>query len=321
MTQNARLALYIPTTDDADPAEVVTATGVSGAGKVIPTAFNKPSGGLGEAPMDGRQYARKDAAWDVVAPSGGGGSGGLEPAWTMLAAAADPDTDPGAGNLTLAADYMNTQSLTFSGIGAGGEDFLSLVQTLVPGDEIVMRAQDSSSVATIRYSVMGDFEGDTYAKVPVQYVNGWLPSVDAYCEVSFNFVNKLLTVYLPTDGSAPMTGNLTLHSDFPSVNFEYALGGAAGIGSGNENGPRWMILLSNFDGESGGDTGSNFDIRCFSDDGEVSHIPLAISRATGLAVVEADPVDALGIATKQYVDANAGGGGGSLPAIIDGGVF
>ena len=45
MTQNARLAHWLPTTDDADPGEVVQATAASGAGKIIPTVF-----GLGTGP-------------------------------------------------------------------------------------------------------------------------------------------------------------------------------------------------------------------------------------------------------------------------------
>ena len=45
---------------------------------------------------------------------------------------------------------------------------------------------------------------------------------------------------------------------------------------------------------------------------------LLIPRETGLITVEADPVDPLGIATKQYVDAHAGGGGSTAWADITG---
>jgi hypothetical protein len=43
MSQNARLAQWIPTTDDADPGEVVNVTGISGTGRIIPTVFGSAS--------------------------------------------------------------------------------------------------------------------------------------------------------------------------------------------------------------------------------------------------------------------------------------
>jgi hypothetical protein len=68
MTQNLRLATFIPTTDDADAGEGVIATGPSSTGKVIPTVFAAASGGGGgggipEAPIDSTTYARKSANW------------------------------------------------------------------------------------------------------------------------------------------------------------------------------------------------------------------------------------------------------------------
>ncbi len=53
MTQNARLAHWIPTTDDADAGETVTATAVSGTGKVIPTGFTLGAGPPGPAGPQG----------------------------------------------------------------------------------------------------------------------------------------------------------------------------------------------------------------------------------------------------------------------------
>lgn len=44
------------------------------------------SGDVQEAPIDGNQYARKDAGWSVVTSSGGGGSSGGAAAWTLIAA-------------------------------------------------------------------------------------------------------------------------------------------------------------------------------------------------------------------------------------------
>jgi len=66
---------------------------------------------------------------------------------------------------------------------------------------------------------------------------------------------------------------------------------------------RWAV---GFDGD-----GDDLYIERYDDDGVPLGRPITIERVTGLASVEADPVAALGIATKQYVDAIAiptGGG-------------
>jgi hypothetical protein len=74
MTQNARVALWLPTSDDADPAEAVTATGPSGAGKVIPTAFSAAVGPPGPAGPQG--VAGPPGPVGNVGPSGGAGPAG-----------------------------------------------------------------------------------------------------------------------------------------------------------------------------------------------------------------------------------------------------
>lgn len=75
MTQNARIALWIPTTDDADPTEAITATGPSGAGKVIPTIFSAvagPPGPIGPEGPDGPQGPTGN-----VGPTGSPGAQGI----------------------------------------------------------------------------------------------------------------------------------------------------------------------------------------------------------------------------------------------------
>jgi hypothetical protein len=71
MTQNARIALWIPSTDDADPSEVVTATGISGAGRVIPTAFATGGGPVGPQGVPGPVGPQGPIG--NVGPSGGPG--------------------------------------------------------------------------------------------------------------------------------------------------------------------------------------------------------------------------------------------------------
>jgi hypothetical protein len=53
MSQNARIALWIPTSNDADASEAVTAIGVPGPGGVIPTTFAAAVGAPGPAGPQG----------------------------------------------------------------------------------------------------------------------------------------------------------------------------------------------------------------------------------------------------------------------------
>jgi hypothetical protein len=69
VTQNARLAHWLPGTDDADPGEIVEVRGNSGAGRTIPTAFRLPPGagaGINEAPLDDLYYARVNGDWMIT---------------------------------------------------------------------------------------------------------------------------------------------------------------------------------------------------------------------------------------------------------------
>jgi len=70
---------------------------------------------------------------------------------------------------------------------------------------------------------------------------------------------------------------------------------------------RWAL---GFDG-----AGDDLYIERYDDDGLPLGRPIKIARATGLGLVERDPVDPLGIATKQYVDDHVGEGGGGDYAI------
>lgn len=75
---------------------------------------------------------------------------------------------------------------------------------------------------------------------------------------------------------------------------------------------RWAISLGDGTAETGASAGNDFSIQRGLDgewDFETAPV-LSFKRSTGLGTVLADPVDPLGIATKQYVDAAGGGGGG-----------
>jgi hypothetical protein len=69
MTQNARVALYIPTGADADPGEIIEVRGNAPIGKPLPTRFwaqAGSTGSVGEAPVDGKLYARQNADWAIT---------------------------------------------------------------------------------------------------------------------------------------------------------------------------------------------------------------------------------------------------------------
>ena len=85
----------------------------------------------------------------------------------------------------------------------------------------------------------------------------------------------------------------------------------------------WSMFLGDGSPETGGNTGSDFALKARPDDREspTTIDALRIARSTGLATVIGDPVDPLGIATKQYVDAQAGGGGGGDFLPLTGGVL
>lgn len=78
MSQNARVALWVPTTDSVDVGDGVGATDLPDSIKRIPTAFTPVGGGSGggggipEAPSNGKPYVRQDAGWADFSTIDGG---------------------------------------------------------------------------------------------------------------------------------------------------------------------------------------------------------------------------------------------------------
>jgi hypothetical protein len=68
MSQNARVALWVPTDDPPDAAaDVIVTNDLPDAIKVIPTLFaaggSGGGGGIPEAPINGKPYVRQDGGW------------------------------------------------------------------------------------------------------------------------------------------------------------------------------------------------------------------------------------------------------------------
>ena len=99
MSQNARVALFIPTTADADPGEIIEIRGTAAVGRPLPTRFFPQAGsagGIGEAPVDGKLWARQNADWSVTvgeAPSDGLMWGRKSNSWQQIPAFPEAPTD------------------------------------------------------------------------------------------------------------------------------------------------------------------------------------------------------------------------------------
>lgn len=68
MSQNLRLALWVPQADPADIGDGIRSTAISSANKRIPSEFaviegGGGAGGVEEAPLDGRVYVRQTGIW------------------------------------------------------------------------------------------------------------------------------------------------------------------------------------------------------------------------------------------------------------------
>lgn len=67
---------------------------------------------------------------------------------------------------------------------------------------------------------------------------------------------------------------------------------------------RWQLVLGDGSNESGNNTGSQFKLYAYGDDGQARATVLSANRDTGLLSVAGNPTANQGIATKAYVDAN-----------------
>lgn len=115
--------------------------------------------------------------------------------------------------------------------------------------------------------------------------------------------------YLPLEGGT-LTGALVISTSYAALYLDKNGADQSSVIYGmRENDYRWAMHLGDEAPESS-TGGSNFRLERYNVNGAAT--VLTFDRDTGLGTVKADPVDDLGIATKQYVDANAGGGGSGI---------
>jgi len=104
-----------------------------------------------------------------------------------------------------------------------------------------------------------------------------------------------------------MTGDLTVAKATPAFSLDKTASGLESQIWGKTAGVnRWKMALGDASPETGSHLGSAFTLHSRSDDGTLRQLVLTAPRDTGLLSVAGDPTAALGVATKQYVDARAG---------------
>ena len=123
-----------------------------------------------------------------------------------------------------------------------------------------------------------------------------------------------------------MTGSLTVAPESGaayliarSVDSEVAVAVDGDTASGywwqNGGSNRWNLRYQ-ASTETGGNVGGDLELRSFGDDGSSGPVLLTARRSDGRITVYADPVDDLGIVTKQYADGRTAWGGVSTWSLL-----
>jgi hypothetical protein len=106
-----------------------------------------------------------------------------------------------------------------------------------------------------------------------------------------------------------MTGNLVINTTTAlraisdaSLTLTRNSGFTASIYGTSGPNVRWGLELGDSTVETGTNTGSDFALSCYTDAGVFIDTPLRVIRASGEVLLNLNPVQDLGAATKQYVD-------------------
>jgi Chaperone of endosialidase len=211
--------------------------------------------GIEDAPIDGKQYGRQDAAWTEVSTSGGGGDflplagGTLTGDLTITSAITtinlnNTDSVSGSNNINGLTNDVPRWTLRLGGLGeeTGGD---------VGSDFVLDRYSDAGVPLATALSI-SRANGDAIfgAGIGASYVNATQMSVNA-------LGNALFKLNKGASGSA-----------------NYLLGTQADLN-------RWVMILGDTEPESTGNVGSDFQLFRYDDAGVELGSALSISRSTG----------------------------------------
>lgn len=229
---------------------------------------------LQDPPADGKQYARKNGAWDAVLVVAIGDNPPASPAIGQLWWESD------TGNLFIWYDDGNSVQWVPTNVGAlpdgsggGGSGLPAVVAN------------------AIVYGRWNDGSGEV-----------WRAAVDRAGDT----MGGALSIW-PATGAGNFTVKSNDSSVFAQLDKVAGTSGLAALDIKAGGSRRWRWEYADSLAESGGNAGANFNLRAYQDNGITNAIVLAINRASGLITVFADPTAPLGIATKQYVDTGLGG--------------
>jgi hypothetical protein len=133
------------------------------------TGVPGPPGGLGEAPVDGQTYGRKDAAWAAVQSTGGGSAGVGE--WTFNSTITTP---PGSGQVRFNnATQPSATHVYVSDITAPGSNVGTLFRyQMKSGSKIYIQDKDNAGTWILFQTTADAIDGGGYSDAAVTYVNG-----------------------------------------------------------------------------------------------------------------------------------------------------
>lgn len=321
-------------------------------GPIGPTGATGPQGpGIADAPNDGKNYIRKNQAWTDADPiyvnitgdtmtgplnvpngtataptftfgTANTGFFGTSSAFSFTSAGNQKFTVSGGGGtsyvpFTFPTGSAAATSVNFGTAGTGLYGTSTAVNFAVSGAAKFSIAGTTSSI-TVPLSLPADPTNPLEAATK-QYVDSKVAAAPGFPEAPQDG-NAYMRSNAAWSSGGTLTGNLTVASGIFYVqgngalitltksqsNYTCGIQGCFGVAT-----TRSQVTLADSIPETGNSTGSNFKISVF-DDNFTQYDALAFTRVNGLGTVYGDPVAPLGIATKQYVDAKAGGGGSSV---------
>ena len=282
---------------------------------------------IGDAPNDGKQYARQSQTWTVVSSSGGGGGGGVwigdlppsdttsYPFWWSSASLqlsiwyndgnssqwVDTNAQPGAptGPWLLQDGTVAAPGLAWaSEPGLGWYRYAAGIRAFAKSGFRV-ETLDASVPTTTNFSLSTQAAG-----VSAISMSGFPPGAANSNSLSIQAGATGYTIAEVLNGTAT-TKTLTmmfaggLRFTSPTGNAVFILDKA---GSGNESDlvftnagtARWRVLGGDGAAEAGSNTGSNFYIQGCNDAGAVINAPFMITRSSGLVTFGNDASMAAG---------------------------